>query len=168
MQSQWFEWDDEKAKQNLEKHGVSFQQGCEVFDDPMAITSPDEEHSDDEDREVTIGCTFFDKVLVASHILRGERIRIISVRRATNAERRLLMNQPTNRIHDKPLQDEASDEPGIDFSKGIRGKYYSGDRLTVMVKLDSDVARHYSSGKQVNDALRMLIAEGRAPAPRTE
>jgi uncharacterized DUF497 family protein len=50
-----FEWDADKAASNLVKHGVSFQEAATVFDDPLALTYFDPDHSDDEDRYITFG-----------------------------------------------------------------------------------------------------------------
>jgi hypothetical protein len=94
----------------------------------------------------------------------------------------------------KTDEDDLRPEYDFDFSKGVRGKYYNpkqpvdlsdipetdftnavrGRSNVVLrhgifrVSLDEDVARHYTSDEAVNDALRMLIAEGRAPEPRNE
>jgi uncharacterized DUF497 family protein len=169
MRSQFFEWDDAKAQSNLAKHGITFEKATAVFRDPMALTFDDEDHSLDENREITIGCTSFTEVLVVNHVLRDGRIRIISARRASRAERTFFMNQPPDRIHDKPrYDDDLRPEYDFDRNKGVKGKYYTDDDITIMVSLDSDVARHFSTPQAVNDALRALIAEGRAPAPRTE
>lgn len=84
-----FEWDPEKAVRNLAKHGVSFHEAASVFADPMAITYPDPDHSDDEERFLTFGHSNEGRLLVVSHTDRGERTRIISARRATRRERKI-------------------------------------------------------------------------------
>lgn len=58
-----------------------------MFLDPLAITFPDPDHSDEEDREITIGLTTKHRVVFVSHSPRGDRTRIISARRATPKER---------------------------------------------------------------------------------
>ena len=83
-----FEWDDRKAAANSRKHGVSFEDASSVFLDPLAITFPDPDHSLDERREVTLGYTMKKDSVFVCHCQRGERIRIISARPATRAERR--------------------------------------------------------------------------------
>jgi uncharacterized DUF497 family protein len=83
-----FEWDDTKAAANLLKHGVAFAEAATVFGDPLAITYVDPVHSDDEDRFLTIGMSFENRVLILSHTDRGERVRIISAREATPLERK--------------------------------------------------------------------------------
>ena len=83
-----FEADPDKAKVNLRKHRVSFEEAATVFLDPLAVTYPDPDHSDDEEREITIGRSARQKVLFVSHTRRGDRIRIISAREATRKERK--------------------------------------------------------------------------------
>lgn len=83
-----YEWDSRKAKENLRKHRVSFEEAATVFLDPLALTFPDPDHSDEEDREITIGVTARHRVVFVSHSQRGDRIRIISARKATRKERK--------------------------------------------------------------------------------
>lgn len=86
--SQTFEWDEEKADRNLSKHGVSFPEGSTVFTDSMSLTIPDPLHSDDEERFVTLGLSYRERLLVVVYAERGERVRIISARPATPRERK--------------------------------------------------------------------------------
>lgn len=83
-----FEWDEAKNAANILKHGVSFEQASEIFLDPLSLTIPDPEHSDGEERFVTIGATTVGLIAVAVHTDREGRIRIISARRATPKEQR--------------------------------------------------------------------------------
>ena len=83
-----FEWDESKARSNVRKHGVSFQEAVTVFDDPMSITLDDPEHSDYERRFVTIGFSSRGRLLVVCHSDRHDRIRIINSRTADRRERR--------------------------------------------------------------------------------
>ena len=167
MRSDRFEWDNEKAELNFLKHDVRFEQAEGIFDDPLVATFADPSHSADEDRQISIGSTFWNQVLIVSHTTVGERIRIISARRATRAERRKYMNEKHDYINDKT--DDLEPEYDFDYSKAVRGKYYQGrGRLVIRISIDEDVARHYSTTESVNAALRQLIAEGKAPPPRTE
>lgn len=84
-----FEWDDQKALANVKKHKVTFAQAATIFGDPLSITFHDPDHSDEEDRYITIGSTMNNVLMIVSHTDRGERIRIISARRATRRERRI-------------------------------------------------------------------------------
>ncbi|MBX3025281.1 BrnT family toxin [bacterium] len=80
-----FEWDDAKARANLVKHGVSFPEALTVFSDPNAIDAPDRFVPS---RFVIIGCSSRQRVLFVVHAERGERIRLISARKASAAQRR--------------------------------------------------------------------------------
>ena len=83
-----FEWDREKAQQNLRKHGVSFEEAVTVFYDSLATSFPDPAHSAGEFRFITFGYSARDRLLVVAHAERGETVRIISARVATARERR--------------------------------------------------------------------------------
>jgi uncharacterized protein len=82
------EWDQRKAAANLKKHRVAFEDAATVFLDPLATTFPDPDHSREEKREITVGCTMKKHVVFVSHCERGGRIRIISARLATRNERK--------------------------------------------------------------------------------
>jgi uncharacterized DUF497 family protein len=82
-----FEWDPEKAKRNLKIHKVSFHEASPVFGDTMSLTIHDPLHSDEEDRFVIIGNSHKNRLLVVVHVERGNRIRIISARKATRKEK---------------------------------------------------------------------------------
>jgi uncharacterized DUF497 family protein len=83
-----FEWDADKAKTNLKKHGVTFEEASSVFADPLALTIPDPQHSVEEDRFVTLGESHRSRLLVVVYTDREDRIRIISARVATRQERK--------------------------------------------------------------------------------
>ena len=83
-----YEWDANKARTNWRKHGVSFDEAATVFLDPLALTFPDPDHSIGEEREITIGSSAKHRIVFVSHCQRGNRVRIISVRKATTGERK--------------------------------------------------------------------------------
>ena len=83
-----FEWDSRKARSNLAKHGVGFQEASTIFGDPLSLTIPDPEHSLSEERYITVGRAFSGKLLVVVHTERGDNIRIVSARRASRRERK--------------------------------------------------------------------------------
>ena len=87
-----FEWDPDKADRNWRKHGVSFHEAATVFDDPLAITYADPEHSDEEARFLTFGHSGNGRFLVVSHTDREDRTRIISARQGTRKERKSYEN----------------------------------------------------------------------------
>jgi len=82
-----FEWDQEKAKVNLKKHGVSFQEAITVFGDPLAVTFRDPDHSQVEERFITFGLSRFQRLLVIAHADTEYKMRIISARTMTAKER---------------------------------------------------------------------------------
>jgi uncharacterized DUF497 family protein len=83
-----FEWDQNKARTNLVKHGVSFAEAATVFADPLSRTIPDPDHSQAEDRWIVLGQTNQKKLLVVVYTERGDNIRMISARRASRRERK--------------------------------------------------------------------------------
>lgn len=80
-----FEWDSTKAHENRAKHGVSFEEASTVFDDPDALDAPDLIHAE---RFVLIGRSHESRVLFVVHAHRGERVRLISARKASPAQRK--------------------------------------------------------------------------------
>ena|ERR1041384_7973980 len=79
-----FEWDEEKARSNVQNHGVSFEEASSVFLDPyyLAIDDPTAP-----DRFIALGFSRLARLLFVVHLERGEKVRIISARRATRSER---------------------------------------------------------------------------------
>lgn len=83
-----FEWDSEKARRNLAKHGVDFGESATVFGDPLSVTISDPAHSSlGDERFVTIGRSHAGRILVVVHADREETVRVISARLATRQER---------------------------------------------------------------------------------
>jgi uncharacterized protein len=88
-----FDWDPAKAKLNLAKHGISFDDAMTVFADPLALTIFDTDHSGEEDRWVTLGLSKPGKLLLVIHThveMTADEVlvRIISARRPTRQESR--------------------------------------------------------------------------------
>ena len=90
MTSLTFTWDQAKARANIRKHGVSFDEAQSVFLDEEARLLDDPDHSEDEDRFILLGMSAAPRLLVVVHAYReiGGVIRIISARKATPRERR--------------------------------------------------------------------------------
>ncbi len=85
-----FEWDEEKDKINLKKHGMSLEAGIPVFDDDYRIEWQDTRHNYDEDRFITIGRNAYSDILYVCYTMRKHGItRLISVRMAERPERRI-------------------------------------------------------------------------------
>jgi uncharacterized DUF497 family protein len=87
----YFEWDSSKARQNLRKHGVTFERATAIFQDPDALSAFDEEHSEHEDRWITMGLDGTGTLLVVCHTFHetaddAATIRLISARTATKNE----------------------------------------------------------------------------------
>ena len=82
-----FEWDSGKAADNERKHGVSFSEAATVFGDPLSMTVPDPDHSQDEERSITVGSSASGRLLIIAHADRDGRVRIISARLLTRRER---------------------------------------------------------------------------------
>ena len=83
-----FEWDARKAKANEAKHGVSFEEATTVFADLLARIFEDAEHSESERREFIIGHSGRRNLILVSFVEAGGRVRLISARKATRAERK--------------------------------------------------------------------------------
>lgn len=83
-----FEWDEAKERSNQKKHGVSFEEAATIFGDRLAITKPDPDHSETEERFVSVGMGIDGRLIVVSHVFRDEKIRLISARKATPRERK--------------------------------------------------------------------------------
>ena len=84
-----FEWDPAKAKSNLRKHNIAFEEAATVFRNALSATGPDPDHSIGEERFVTFGVSTSGRLLVVSHAEVGDIIRIISARLATSGERKI-------------------------------------------------------------------------------
>ena len=87
-----FEWDRNKERINIQKHGVTFEEASYVFSDKFALSRFDEEHSENEERWVLLGKSLRETILVVVHTFRdnnaNEVVRIISARRATKKEKK--------------------------------------------------------------------------------
>jgi uncharacterized protein len=84
-----FDWDPFKAKSNLRKHGVSFEEASTAFFDPLSKTGLDPDHSFEEHRFITFGMSARQRLLVVAYTDDGEAIRLISARLATRSEREI-------------------------------------------------------------------------------
>ncbi len=84
-----FEWALKKARTNLRKHKVTFEEAATVLSDPMSATGADPDHSITEDRYITFGVSERGRLLVVAFAEEGETIRIISARVASKGERKI-------------------------------------------------------------------------------
>jgi uncharacterized protein len=83
-----FEWDSTKAEANKVKHGVSFEEAITVFADPLARIFEDPQHSETERREIIIGRSAKQNLILVSFVEEDDRVRLISARKATRTERK--------------------------------------------------------------------------------
>ena len=83
-----FEWDAEKARQNVDKHGISFEEAVTAFGDPLSVTISDPDHSDSEDRRLLMGMSRRSRLVVVAFAERSDRLRIITARLASRREKR--------------------------------------------------------------------------------
>ncbi|HEX7191264.1 MAG TPA: BrnT family toxin [Thermoanaerobaculia bacterium] len=155
-------WTETKANKNFAKHGVSFEEARDALDDPLSVEVPDTMHSVYEDRFFALAESPRGRMLAISYTIRGEVAWFISARRATPSERRKVM-KTTDIIRDRPFdEDEDPLDHEIDFSnaKPIGDKFA---KARAYVLLDSDVCDVFRTADEVNNALRLLIREGRVP-----
>ena len=82
-----FEWDEKKLRTNISKHGISFDEATTIFDDPLYVDFYDPDHSEKEQRYIIFGTSERGRILMVSYTERGNRIYLISARKATPAER---------------------------------------------------------------------------------
>jgi uncharacterized DUF497 family protein len=87
-----FEWDTNKAAKNLQKHQIAFSEAATIFGDPLSTTFSDPDHSDFEERYITIGLSNQNHILIVTHTDRENVIRLISARKATRQERNFYEN----------------------------------------------------------------------------
>ena len=83
-----FEWDPQKAKFNLFKHDISFEEDKTVFEDPLYVDFYDPDHSEAEHRYIIIGESSRNRLLLVAYTEREDKIRLISARPATKQEKK--------------------------------------------------------------------------------
>ncbi len=139
-----FEWDDEKAIGNVEKHGITFGEATEVFYDPNALEGHDPEHSDDEDRFVIIGYSASRLLFVVFAQCLGKMIR--TSRRVNRRRRREIYMK---KVEDKEIETKA-DEIVLevtqqDYEDGLKRGWTDDDMLKpgrYKMKRGGFLARH--------------------------
>jgi len=167
-----FEWDENKANENLKKDGVSFDEAKTVFNDPFSVTIYDPDYSIDEDRYIGIGLSSKGRLSVVSYLERGTKKYALSVagRQQRRSKGIMKKNEKSNEVNE--MRNE------YDFSGGVRGKHFKAYRQGHTVKinkqdgsvevhyftqeegavmLDPDVKKHFPDSESVNKALRSLV-----------
>ena len=89
-----FEWDPDKAKSNIGKHRVTFEEAMSAFRDPFSLTVPDPNHSELEDRLILMGLSDRQRLLVVVYVERDDALRLISARAADPDEKREYEEEP--------------------------------------------------------------------------
>ena len=145
-----FEWDDDKAVRNLAKHGVSFPEAATVFGDPLALTFPDPDHSEGEDRFPTFGHSGED----ASSSPRAPTVRTRPVSSALGG-RRTRKGRLMTKDHATPDQDLRPEYDAAELKGGVRGKHLDRYRAgTNLALLAPNVRAAFPTDQAVNRALR--------------
>lgn len=145
-----FEWDDAKAAANLTKHGDSFNEAKSVFDDPAALTRFDTDHSEDEDRFITLGSSISSGLLLVVYTSR------LNTRVSSVVEKHPLpRNVPITEVA-KTMRDDYGSEF---WEKAMRGKPSDAVRQLQArrgrtAQLAADVTPFFETDEQVNNALR--------------
>jgi uncharacterized DUF497 family protein len=175
-----FTWDSAKASANRGKHAVTFEQAATVLRDPLALTRYDEDHSQHEDRWVTMGMAEGGRLIVVVHTMEHVNdkeavVHLISAREATHRERLQYEGGAQSVQEQTPDQNWNGDamKPEYDFSKATRGKFHRpGADLQLPIYLEPRVQealalRAREQGVDVasmaNEILRAAIGQsGRA------
>jgi uncharacterized DUF497 family protein len=166
MTKEGFAWDVRKADSNFAKHGISFYEASEVFDDPMQFVFADNLHSDHEDRFGVIGRIGDGRIIaVVFTLTEHEQIRVISARRAERAEIRFYMKEP-DELRDEALEvsqrdDDDFDLSRVDWSKAHRGPIFTVKRGPEWVRLEDHVRVIFQGDEEVNDALKWIMRDAR-------
>ena len=154
-----FEWDASKAAANLRKHHVAFEDAASVFLDPLAITFSDPDHSVDEHREITIGCTIKGKWCSFPTATGTSRLGSSVCAPQHAASENSMKKEPASKRRDDL-------RPEYDLSRleaGVRGKYHRRATAgTNLVLIEPDLVSLFPDSKTVNRALRLLAEAGQS------
>lgn len=155
-----FRWDQTKAEENRRKHRVRFEEAQTIFFDPLFVSIEDPEHSEGEDRYFALGQATDFQLLAVSYTIRGDEAWIINARHPTRAESRRYMRG--DRIRDHGVsKDDGDPTAHLDWSKAVRGRHYIKPRGPITVQIEPVLAEFFRDAFAVNEALRLLIREGR-------
>jgi uncharacterized protein len=152
-----FEWDESKATANLKKHDVSFFKADTVFENVLAVIFDDEAHSVDERREVIIGDSRNNQLLLISFTEHSKAIHIISACLAARREREDYEQNTFEESYNS--DDEPLAEYHFDYEKAKPNRFAArgGKQVLKVVVLDEDVAQIFTTPESVNKVLRALI-----------
>lgn len=165
MAGERIRWDPVKASANWRKHDVTFFEAETVFHDPLLLVGNDPLHSDSEDRFAATGISRNGRILLVTYTIRDDEAWIINARRADPSERRRYMKEKERDYLREELPIDYSDIPQLtdEFWKtAVVGRHYIPMTVT-RVSIADDLAEIFRTDNDVNDALRVLINEGRLP-----
>jgi hypothetical protein len=154
-----FEWDPEKEKRNIAKHGVSFAEAMTVFADPLELMIANPVHST---TEFDLSAWVYHRPAACWLWLTPSAVSAFgsSVRGPQPQESKSSMNQAPNPDQEDDLR------PEYDFSGGVRGKHHEAHRKgTNVVFLDPDIAQVFRDSESVNGALRLLLELAKEQVP---
>ena len=153
-------WDPAKADENLRKHGIGFDEAQTIFLDPLMVCVDDPEHSRNENRYFALGQSTRWRLVAIVYTIRKDEAWLISARIPEPAERRRYMKG--DRIRDRGRETEPEVDPTghLDWSRARRGALIT-PRGSITVKIEPVLAEFFRTENAVNDALRLLINEGR-------
>lgn len=153
-------WDPGKAEENWRKHGVSFAEAQTIFLDSFIVSTWDAERSAGEDRYFAIAESMDLRLLAVAYTIRDGNAWIISARVPTRAEKKRYMRG--DELRDRPIDEDDEDPTAhLDWSKAVRGRHYIKPRGPITVVIDEKLAMFFRDAYAVNEALRLLIREGR-------
>jgi uncharacterized DUF497 family protein len=155
-----FEWDPRKNTENQRKHRISFEEAATVFSDPLASIFDDPDHSVEERRELIVGFSARNRLVVVCP-LNGPKLCDSLVHARGRQENESDMNKKT-----RARADDLRKEYEFDYQKARPNRFASAMKKTaVAVVLDEDVAEVFGSSESVNNLLRSIIAA--VPTGRT-
>ena len=149
-----FEWDAKKASLNQRKHGVSFHEAASVFGDPLSVTYHDPDHSQAEDRFITVGMSRLGRVLIVAPPTGP-----MPFASSALGKQRIENEQFMKKASEKTQRDDLRSEYDLTKLKGgVRGKYAARYKTgTNLVLLSPDVAEYFPDEQSVNSTLRTLV-----------
>lgn len=152
-------WDPAKAEENRRKHGVSFAEAQTIFLDPLIVSTWDADRSAGEDRYFAIAASIDLRLLAVAYTIRDGNAWIISARVPTRAETKRYMRG--DELRDKGIGEDDDPTAHLDWTRAVRGRHYIKPKGPITVEIDEKLAMFFRDAGAVNEALRLLIREGR-------
>lgn len=152
-----FVWDEDKATANKKKHRVTFDEAATVFEDPLAAIFDDEVHSEEEQREIIVGHSAKNRLLLVCFTERAGAIRISVLAVLLNRSVKTMKKTPSTKQR-RSSKEEMLPEYRFDYSKAKPNRFVARAKSdSRQVLLDPDVAEVFTTSESVNEILRALI-----------